>query len=243
MAVRERVLLTSDSVLLLLASGRPWDSEALVRPVAEASVKLAFISLAPDEERDARAHDFYHVGLDLLHYADDRKLRDFLSIVPNPDGDAWRPFREMLLSPDELSRIGVTYSSKTRNDFADRWSFRRMSQELGRTGEQIYENLSHATFSYTLNSHVLHRDAIGIALLWERQQRPEQERLALELAHATRIISDVLAFAGGRLHAITVASEEGRREMVDWWRSVEVLMESMNEARVNFDRVMYGTSE
>jgi len=89
--------LTSESALLVLAYDRPWDAEMMMRSIAEGTVKLAFIALGTAEERVQRAHDFFHVGMDLLHYADDRKLRDFLSRVDEGD-ERWRPFREMLLA-------------------------------------------------------------------------------------------------------------------------------------------------
>src|ERR1044071_201263 len=52
---------TSETLLLLVAYRRLWDAEILARAIAEGSVKLAYIALAPAAERAERAHDFHHV--------------------------------------------------------------------------------------------------------------------------------------------------------------------------------------
>ena len=231
--------LTSETLLLIVAFGRLWDAEILARPIAEGSIKLAYIALAPEPERSQRAHDFYHVGVDLLHFTDDRKVRDFLSRVPDANDPKWRTYQDMLLSEDELARIQAEYSNKSRHEFADRWSFREMCEQLGRGGERFYDELAHATFGYTLNSHVLHRDAIGIGLLWDRVQRADEERAALELAHAARLISDTLSFTVARLYAISTNDPITRVAARSWWNDASTLLRDASQAYSKFHRAIY----
>lgn len=231
---------TSETLLLIVAYERLWDAEILARPIAEGSIKLAYIALAPEPDRTQRAHDFYHVGVDLLHFTDDRKIRDFLSRVPNANDAKWRMYRDMLLSDNELARIQSEYSNKSRHEFADRWSFREMCDQLGRAGERFYDDLAHATFGYTLNSHVLHRDAIGIGLLWDRVQRADAERAALELAHGARLISDTLSFAVARLYALSANDPTTRAAARSWWNAASNLLHETGEAYSKFHRAIYG---
>jgi hypothetical protein len=233
---------SSEGLLLLVRVERAWGSEMIVRSVAEATAKLAFIELADEALRSDRAKDFWEVGLDLTSLADDRRIREFFASFPAArDEEKWRPYRELVLSDERRTELESRYPNKFRHDHDSRWSFRALYRALGEEGHKLFGDFARGPYWYSISSHILHADAFAVAASWDRfGNRTEAQRLALELAHGARLVSDVLILAYMRLYAISRRRQIPRADVKAWWKQCTNLMDAMGVAHEEFRGAVYG---
>lgn len=184
---------SSESSLLLIAYGQFWDAEILVRSVAEGTLKFAYLLQSRDtfkQRYQEYSHDLFQVAL----LKDHGKAEELLASVSNPDDEEWRPIRDRLLGDQELQELRAAYPSAGRRDLEARWGFARMMGTLSRPGEGRVEAVNALAHGYAISSHVHHVDYIGAILPFEHDSRPVERRDAVHLAHASRLISDVMSF-------------------------------------------------
>jgi hypothetical protein len=236
---------SSEGALYLIRVERAWGAEMLVRSIAECTAKLAFIELANEQVRNERAHDFWDIGLDLASMADDRRIREFFASFPDAAMDAmWRPYREMLLSDARRAELDAQYPAKFRREHDRRWSFREVLKALGEEGHEVFGQFARGPFWYSIPSHILHADAFAVAAAWDRfHNRTEEQRLALEIAHAARLISDILFFGYMRMYAIARRRQIPRAELRAWWESSRDLRRAMNVVHEDFRDAVYVEDE
>src|SRR5207253_1207493 len=89
----------------------------------------------------------------------------------------------------------------SRQRIEHRWSFAEICQSLKRSGEGL-DKFGHMLFNYGMSSHIAHQDIDGIGMVWDRNQRCDKRRSAVELAHAARLVSDVSVMSLLRLKMI-----------------------------------------
>jgi hypothetical protein len=231
--------LGSESVLLLTMRDRGWGAEMIVRSVAESTVKAVCLDLTVEEQRLAMAEDFWIAGLTIAHLKDDTRLQRFLENVPDPESPTWRPYRERMFTSEERLDAETAYPSKYRKEHAHHWSFRQLCQRLQKTGNPIYEQLANNAYLYSVSSHVLHADAFAVAVAADRWRRTETEREALEAAHASRLLSDVVGFAFARITAISSRREMDEVLLKEWRERAMDLISSASVAHQEFRDVIY----
>jgi hypothetical protein len=236
---------SSEGALYLIRVERAWGAEMLVRSIAEGTAKLAFIELANESVRAGRAHDFWDVGLDLASLADDRRIKEFFVAFPDAATDAmWRPYREMLLTDERRAELEAQYPPKFRQGHNRQWSFRKVLETLGSEGHRIFGQFARGPFWYSIPSHILHADAFAVGAAWDRfHNRTEEQRLALELAHAARLISDLLLFGYMRLYAVARRRQIPRADVRTWWKSSRDLRHAMSAVHEDFRDAVYDEDE
>jgi hypothetical protein len=200
--------LTSESALLLIEQSRLWDTEILIRPVAEGTVRLVYVSSSHDpKECLKRADEYLTVIPEMQMIGDHKRFEAFLAIVDDPSANEWRPFRELLLSDLELKALETKYPRKYRQQLDHKWSFNEMVRSLVESGIPGLESLVAMSREYSRASHLVHQDGTAISMISERNSRNENNRAALELAHCAREVGDLLTFA--TLRAIYVLKLTG----------------------------------
>jgi len=189
---------STESVFLLSSYGQLWDGEMVLRAVAEATLKTAYI-LQSREAFKERVSEYAtdHFNISLLK--DDSKVRGTLAALSQPNSLTWLPLREMLLSEERLQELGQRYDKTTRRSIESRWGVGGLLNSLRKdvsAGIPRFDSLLH---NYSLSSHIQHADYIGISLPYDRESRDAERRDALELAHHSRLISDCFSFMSSRL--------------------------------------------
>src|ERR1700740_32841 len=156
-----------------------------------------------NEGMDARIL-FWAVGLDLASLDDDKRIKEFLTAFPDAAKDPmFRPYREILLTDEKRAELETLYSNSFRREHNRRWSFREVLRVLGNEGHPMFGDFARGPYWYSIPSHVLHADAFAVATAWDRfHNRTEEQRLAMEVAHAARLIGDILSFGYMRLYAL-----------------------------------------
>ena len=92
-----------------------------------------------------------------------------------------------------------------------------------------------------MSSHLLHKDADGIGMVWERYMRPKERQLAVKMGHSARVTSDICSFAKLRLLFLLQACSapiEPLNELNEKYLSFD---RSLIEAVEQFNMVEYGS--
>ncbi|MDE8743018.1 DUF5677 domain-containing protein [Pectobacterium polaris] len=189
---------STESLFLLTSYGQLWDAEMMQRAIIEASLKFVFL-LESREKFKERFNEYSTAQYEISLLKDDNKVLELLSILPNPDDEQWLPLRERLLADEERKRINETYEKSYRRSLETRWGFTSIIGSLTRSGKPFH-GFSGLSYGYSVSSHVLHADYLGVVLPIERDSRGHEHLSAVHLAHLSRHISDAFTCLIMRLY-------------------------------------------
>ncbi|AYM92580.1 hypothetical protein D9980_19525 [Serratia sp. 3ACOL1] len=190
---------STESLFLLTSYGQLWDAEMVQRAIFEASLKFVFLLESRETFKD-RFNDYSTALYEISLLKDDNKVLDVLSLLQKPDDRQWFPLRERLLADEERKRINEKYDKNYRRSLETRWGFTGIIGSLARS-EKLFHGLSGLSYGYSVSSHVLHADYLGVTLPIERDSRDHEHRSAVHLAHLNRHISDAFSCLIMRLYA------------------------------------------
>jgi hypothetical protein len=93
-----------------------------------------------------------------------------------------------------------------------------------------------------MSSHLLHKDADGIGMVWDRFRREPHRQVAAKLGHSARLVSDVCAFAQLRLFSLLRACGQPTQQVISIeHRYVDSLFSELRKAGRQFIDVEYQT--
>lgn len=179
---------STESLFLLTSYGQLWDAEIMLRAVMESSLKFVFL-LQNKEEFDERFNEYTTAQYELSLLKDDKKTLELLSAISNPEDKEWQPLHGRLLGDGERKRISEKYERSYRSSLESRWGFTGIIGNLARSDE-MFRGFIGLSYGYSLSSHILHSDYLGVALPMDRDSRCSENRNSLHLAHLARHISD-----------------------------------------------------
>lgn len=230
---------STESVLLLSSYGQLWDAEMVLRAVAEATLKTAYILQSKETFKERLAeYSTDHFNISLLK--DDSKVRGTLASLNDPDSPEWLPFREMLLTEERLQELSQMYDKTTRRSIESRWGVGGLLNSLRNgisSGTPKFDALLH---NYSLSSHIQHADYIGISLPYDRETRVAERRDALEFAHLSRLISDCFSFMSLRLFSGYRFLDLELKPICDAQIRIQELKESFGNAYEHWMQMEYG---
>lgn len=187
---------TSESALLLIGYARLWDVEMLIRSVVEGTLRFTYLCNIEERERAEKISEFWE---SIPEYEDIRthnRLSHILSQVDNPNADEWKPFRDLLLSDKDYQELRQKFPQGKKME--QNWSFATLVNKT-KISEIPDLDFRMLQFNYGISSHLLHKDAVALKIIWDRLFRDKARRDAVELAHAARMISDVHSLSAVRL--------------------------------------------
>jgi hypothetical protein len=187
--------ITSESTLLLLRYGRLWDAEILLRSVTEGTMKFVFLCLGDETEREKKSREYGETLPDLAQLKAHEKIHKFLTMVDNPGAIEWRPFQDLLLSPETIEKLRNENPRLASKQIQQKWSFMEIIRALSDSGITGFDGFIGLAFNFGTGSHHVHKDADAVGMIWDREQREPERREALVLAHGQRILSDLSAMA------------------------------------------------
>ncbi|WP_219376033.1 DUF5677 domain-containing protein [Bacillus mycoides] len=185
--------MSSESVLLLIENCRLWDAEILLRSICEGTIKILYMCTGKEYEIRDKVKEFWDIAPRLKRIPNHYKAVDVLSRLD--DGSIrWEPIRKFLLAKEELDILQEKFPKKIRRQIEQKWSFNEMIRDLSNNNNNL-DMLISLFYGYSIGSHFMHQDSDALKLIIDRNERDEQRRIFLELAHASREISDVLNLA------------------------------------------------
>ncbi|MNB74630.1 hypothetical protein D3C75_212680 [compost metagenome] len=192
---------TSETVLIMVANNRMWDNEMLIRSILEGTLKFIYLTVGTDEERKKKIDEFWNVLPIINQIKRSRRADKLLEHLPNEElqRNDMKFIGGVILSEEKIKEIEEKYPRKYRKELEHKWSYSEIIKDL--TKEDKHKAFSGLFHGYGIGSHLIHQDADAINYLIDHNQRTPERRIAKELAHGCRQISDVMTFSILRLYA------------------------------------------
>lgn len=198
--------LTSESSLVLIANGRLWDNEMLLRSIMEGTIKFVHLTLGTNEERENKINEFWEVLPAISEIKRTKRAKVLINSLPKPLNSDMVFIEDVILDDEILEELEKKYPRKFRKEVEQRWSYSEIVKELSH--HPLYGNLIGLFHSYGIGSQLIHQDANAINLLIDHNSRSKDRREAKELAHGCRQISDIITFAAMRYFAYSKLYKE-----------------------------------
>lgn len=224
----------TESCYMLIENERLWDADIIYRSAVEATFKFAFLLLDKTEFNNSFSEfseDLFYIGEIRNH----RKAQDFLRHIPENTA-----IQNLLLPPEVLQDYLKKFPSKRRRALEGKWGLTGLVNEITKSDHIISQGLGPILHGYNVSSHVLHADCMGNAIIREREERTEARRQAVHLAHAARIISDLLHLFFIRLWISYQFIDAENQPIINCYNSFAFLEEELSKAQQNFYFVEYG---
>ncbi len=222
----------------LIINGLVWDAEIIVRSVYETSAKVLLIASAIGENRNTLVSEFWD-GLAAIY---DKKGADKAEIAKRifaeeSENDV-RIF-EALQDPS-LFAVEAMENKRSRDKIEQRWAFSNIVKRLSQTSAEHrrivgFDALTHM---YGMMSHLAHASPKALDLMEDRATRGE-DLVALETAHISRMLSDLVHLTGFSLR-FAYASMAGSLAEDDPLNSV---VEIMHEASAQISAKFHSSQD
>jgi molecular chaperone DnaK (HSP70) len=91
-----------------------------------------------------------------------------------------------------------------------------------------------------MGSHLIHQDADGIGMIWERESRNKERRESISMAHAGRELSDICIMAMLRARMTLYLNGENRSALEEMQNKFESIDSKVSEEIKHWHTLEYG---
>ena len=232
--------LSSESVLLLIQEQKEWDADLIARAVMEGSLKFTYMLDGSAEEVKSKVNEYWELLPKFYAIKHSERARRLLDEVPNSDRVEWQPFRDLIIDEAEVLGTRASYSRQDRQAIEERWSFTGICKTFAKSDHSGLRLLVHLAHGYGMSSHLLHKDADGIGMVWERSRRAPERQTVVRMGHAARVVSDICAFAQLRLFSLLRACQQPTLAAREIQERYAVLFTDLTTANQTFSSIEYG---
>lgn len=225
--------LTSDSVLALVALGKMWDGEMLVRSVVEGTLRFAYICAGDPVEREQRRAEYSELLPEIAELKHSFRAARLLEVIAAGESRHRRPIQELVLLPERVEELRRKYPTKDSKQLEHKWSFHSLVDAFTRSDLPAAESASALFHNYGISSHLIHQDGTAMHLICDRENREADRRTAIDVAHAARELSDVIEM--GALRAL-VALRIRHLDLRPFRKRYESLHELRSEFHATYQR-------
>ena len=185
---------TSSTILTLLSDTMALaDADILLRSVMEGTVKYCFLLNGTAEERWQKYLEYRYVLCELEMVADHKKAVETLAVFEEFSIDHSKiPLKASILSDELLKDIQSKYTKKDISEIKGRWTYQAMIRSLATTKPEYKAQLGSLS-TYADTSHFAHFDWTGLSTRQARLNLNVRNDDRFDVAHAARIISNVLS--------------------------------------------------
>lgn len=235
--------LSTESSLLLIRAGKEWDADIICRTVLEGSLKFAYMLHGNKEEIERKVDEYWNIIPEFSAIRHSENAKKILEASSNQNSPELQPFRDLIMNVSDIEAIREKYSRAERRELEEKWSFTGICREFASSKEERMQKVVWLAHGYSMSSHLLHKDADGIGLVWDRVMREPERQAAVTKGHATRVISDACSFAYLRLRFLLEACGEPIKQVNEIHDSYQGLRDELNKALQHFYKVEYGINE
>lgn len=231
---------SAESAFLLIVYGQLWDAEMPLRSAFEATLKFSYLLQTKDSFKE-RFKEYRHVLFELSLLKDDKKIRGFLNTVSNPDADEWLPLRERLIPQEEIERMNREYDKTYKRTLETRWGFTGLISSLSASDDPLFKGFDSLAHGYSIASHIMHADYLGVSIPMERDMRDEDRRNSVHFAHMARLISDAFSWMKMRLSVGYRFVGADYSVINEAFKKIDLHLDSMKSMYDDWIKIEYGS--
>lgn len=176
-----------DSLLILIQHDCLWDADIILRPIAEASVKINFIACGNEIERNNKATEFWTDLAEINKLKRSNQTKDLLQATDLKN----EYLSAVILSEEEENRLKSKWTKSERQKIEQPWSYNEMIKTIAKQ-TQKNEILCLAR-NFTQSSHLIHADETALGVIHDRIKRDEIDKEYQMNLHEIRLFSDCLS--------------------------------------------------
>jgi hypothetical protein len=227
---------TSKSILILTCHQKEWDASILERTLMEGSIKFAFIAHGNDEEIKSKAEEFWGALQETYDTGRHARAEQLIGVI----GDAKaKAAIGILLSEEELSRIQSKFSKSQRKALQQKWAFLEILKYFSNHQNPEFQMFKALSLGYGLGSHLIHKDATGIGMEWERSQREHISKHATTQAHIARLVSSAVSWSWINTMFLFKIINKDLSELWALKEEYKALFNDLDAANKEFEQIEY----
>lgn len=183
---------TSESILILVHEKGIWEADILLRTLIEGTIKYIFLMAGDAKENEEIIKEYYYTIPEIKKISQHKKAKQALELL-KLYSDEKHPFEVSILTEEELKLLEEKYPQKLRKEIEQKWGFGSLLKSLI-DRDKKYKNLVGLYYTYAFSSHLIHFDGDCVKMRQDTLMKYVYEKDdALDLAHAIRIISNILS--------------------------------------------------
>ncbi len=229
----------SQTIFYLVLGLRLWDAEILSRALFEGTVKFAYILESPANVKE-RLIEFSEVLPAISKLRWHGKAEEALAALGDAGSLGQQPYRDMILSSEELAEIRQKYPREERRRVEGRWGFTELVTAISKPGGAFGPVGRSSLHRYMVSSHVTHMTYEGVDMPLERDDRSMERRDAVAVAHAARLVGECFELAFLRAAAIRRFLIRPVDDLFEVRKRHEGLLSDPVEANDVFGQTQYG---
>lgn len=241
--IAESCRLTSQSITLLLAYGRLWDADMLIRSIYEGTAKLCFLTDGDAAERAVKMTEYATDIPDAMRVKKSDRVSKLLKDVRDPTDPQWDGLCGIQVDAAEAEELRKRYPRDLQRRLNHRWSFHEIIFALKKSSDPVIQRFVSLSHGYGNGSHLCHQDWNGVGMIWERDQREAAARAAVHDAHAVRIMTDLLIMALLRAHAIAKITGGPDEQVAQGWEAVDAALAATRPLIDRWAEIEYGPAD
>ncbi len=232
--------LSSESILLLIREQKEWDADLIARAVMEGSLKFTYMLDGSTEEVRSKVNEYWELLPKFYAIRHSERAKRFLDEVSNSGNPEWQPFRDLIIDEAEILSARTLYTRQERQALEEKWSFTGICKTFSLSDNPGLKLFAHLAHGYGMSSHLLHKDADGIGMVWERYTRSPERQTAVKMGHTARLVSDVCTFAQLRLRSLLRACQQPTEITLEIEARYATLFVELTKANQTFNDIEYG---
>jgi hypothetical protein len=186
----------TQSCMELIWSGFVWQAEILERSLLEATIKLIYISIDKSKMKQ-KVNEFQNIISDINQYKRRKEMIDFLDNIDNADEILKHTYQNVINND-----VNMDLNKNKRNKIMEKWSFNSMIREIDSYNIEWFNKNKYFQNYYANCSHYIHVDIDCLDLIWDRENRNNEEYAKITLAHMGRELSDLYSYNFTRTHIL-----------------------------------------
>lgn len=227
---------TSESILILSCHQKEWDASILERALMEGSIKFAFIAHGKNNEIKTKTEEFWGVLQETHDAGRHTRVEQMIGIMGDNET---RAATDLLLSEEELSKIQKKFSKNERKSIQQKWAFLEILKYFSNHQNPEFHMFQALALGYGLSSHLIHKDATGIGMEWERSQRDNVNKNATTQAHIARLVSSAVSWPWINTMFLLKITNEDLSRLHRLKEKYEDLFNDLKQANKEFENVEY----
>ena len=174
----------TQTLLLLVQNDCLWDADIILRPIAECTVKFAYIASFDETTRIEKVREFWEDLAEINKLKQSNQAKQVIELT-NIDSVF---LSNMILSDDEQDRLSTKWTKSLRQRKEQPWSYNEMIKTISVNYD--FKEILGLARNFTQSSHLIHADETALGVISDRESRTDEQREALMNLHEARLFSD-----------------------------------------------------
>ena len=174
----------TQTLFLLVQNDCLWDADIILRPIAECTVKFAFISSFDSSERNEKVREFWEDLAQINRLKQSKQAKQVIELT----GIDSKFLSGIILEENEERILSQKWTKSNRQRTEQPWSYNEMIKTISKNYD--FKEILGLARNFTQSSHLIHADETALGVIKDRENRTEKQREALMNLHEVRLLSD-----------------------------------------------------